>query len=280
MRVSVVMPVYDPHPDYFREAVRSVLQQTLSDLELLVVEDTSPRSAAALLEEFDDPRIRHLLRCEKGSIVDSLNRGLEEARAEWVARADADDICEPDRLEKQFAFLRENPRVEVLGSQLAIIDARGMVEGYRNYPLSHEEIVRALARYNALAHPAVLFKKERVLGAGGYRRFYAEDYELWSRLAKHQVRFANHPEPLVRYRVIPEGIRAAKVREALRATLEVKRLYWREEMNLGDRLQQWAERGLLYLPPRLVLWLFRKTRFRSTVRSQGRPRRSPLISDL
>jgi hypothetical protein len=160
--------------------------------------------------------------------------------------------------------------VEVLGSQLAVIDGEGRVQGYRSYPPGHEEILRSLVRYNALAHPSVLFKRERVRAAGGYRRFITEDYELWSRLAKEQVRFANHPEALVRYRVVPEGIRSAKVREALRGTLEVKRLYWRDEMGIGDVLHMWAERVLLWLPPRLVLSLFMKTRFRSRLRAPRR----------
>jgi glycosyltransferase involved in cell wall biosynthesis len=261
--VSVIMPVYDPHPVYFRQAVDSILRQTLSDLELLIVEDASPRSAADLLAGRNDPRIRHLLRQEKGTLVDSLNWGLAEARAGLVARADADDICEPDRLEKQVAYLRDHPEIDVLGSQLTMIDGDGQLRGSRKYPLQHEAILQGLARFNALAHPSVLFKLQPVRAAGGYRPFFTEDYELWSRLVRQQVRFANHPEPLVRYRVIPEGMRSAKVRDTIRGTLEVKRLYWSDRMGFGGRLRMWAERALLWLPPRLVLSLFLKTQFGS-----------------
>jgi glycosyltransferase involved in cell wall biosynthesis len=267
------MPVYDPHPIYFRQAVDSILRQTLPQLELLLVEDPSPRSAAALLADVHDPRIRHLRRSDKGTLVESLNWGLAESRAAWVARADADDICEPDRLEKQLTYLREHPQVDILGSQLTIVDGAGKVRGYRPYPLHHEAVVRGLMRYNTLAHPTVVFRKERVLAAGGYRPFFNEDYELWSRLAGRQVQFANHPEALVRYRVIPEGIRSAKVRNALLGTLEVKRCYWRDKMDLGARLRMWAERALLWLPAPLVLTLFLKTQLRSgpsTDRRNGR----------
>jgi glycosyltransferase involved in cell wall biosynthesis len=264
------MPVYDPHPLHFRQAVDSILRQTLPDLELLIVEDPSPRSAATLVADLNDPRVRHLLRPTKGTLVDSLNWGLTEARAAWVARADADDVCEPDRLEKQLAYLRENPEVDVLGSQLAIIDGHGRPMCYRSYPLQHEAIVHGMMRYSTLAHPSVVFKKERVLAAGGYRPFFNEDYELWSRLAGQQARFANHSEALVRYRLIPDGVRSAKVRDALRGTLEVKRLYWRDHMDLGGKFRMWAERGLLWLPQSLVLFLFRKIQFRSGLQVAGR----------
>jgi glycosyltransferase involved in cell wall biosynthesis len=269
--VSVLMPVYDPHPLYFRQAVDSILSQSLPDLELLIIEDPSPHPAGPLLAEYHDPRIRHLLRREKGTIVDSLNDGLAEARAPWIARADADDVCESDRLEKQLAFVREHPEIDVLGSQIAVIDAEGTIRGRRAYPLGHEEIVRGLTRYNTLAHPSILYRREAVIAAGGYRGFFAEDYELWSRLAHQGARFANHPRALLRYRVVPEGIRCAKVRDTLRGTLEVKRLHWQGEMDLAARLRMWAERLLLWLPPPLVLSLFLKTQFRSGPVVKGRP---------
>jgi hypothetical protein len=139
-----------------------------------------------------------------------------------------------------------------------------------------EAIVLGLTRYNALAHPSVMFRKEAVRAAGGYRAFFAEDYELWSRLARRGARFANHPEALVRYRIIPSGIRAAKVRATLRGTLEVKRLHWRNQMDLGGNLRMWAERLLLWLPAPLVLALFLKTQCRAGPPAAATPSVSPL----
>jgi len=263
--VSIVMPVYDPHPVHFREAVDSIRRQTMRDWELLIVEDPSPRSAAELLADVDDPRIRHLSRMDRGALVESRNRGLLEALAPLVACADADDMSEPDRLEKQLAYLTEHADVDVLGSQLAIIDGEGKLTGYRSYPLHHDAIIRSMRLYSALAQPGVIFKRECVLAAGGYHRFFCEDYELWGRLARRQAHFANYPEALVRYRVIPQGIREAKVRNTLRSTLEIKELYWRDQMGLRGRLRMWAERVMLWLPPRLVLHLFLKTQHGSAL---------------
>src|SRR6185369_10850241 len=98
--VSVVMPVLDPDPTYFRLAVESVLRQTLADLEFVIVEDPSPRSAATVLAEFADPRVRHFVNPARTSFAAQINRGLQESRSDLIARFDADDICDPRRLEK------------------------------------------------------------------------------------------------------------------------------------------------------------------------------------
>jgi len=95
--VSVVMPVLNPHPVYFRQAVESILNQTLQDWELVIVEDPSPRSAAEILKDYPDPRIRHFVNPQRTSLVQQLNRGLQETQAELVARHDHDDISEPER---------------------------------------------------------------------------------------------------------------------------------------------------------------------------------------
>ncbi len=259
--VSVLMPVYNPHPLYFRQAVESILNQTLPDWELVIVEDPSTRSAADLLNDFADPRIRHFVNPHRTSLVAQLNRCLQEARAELVARQDADDISEPDRLEKQVAFMEAHPEVTVLGTQLAVIDGNDRLLGYRRYPCEHEAIVRSLRSFNPIGHPGVIFRKQAVLEVGGYSPIdLVEDYDLWCRLAKWGALFAALPEALVRYRVHPESLsKGTKVKDGLRATLETKRRYWGAEMDARARLRWWAERALLWLPPRLIVWLFLKT---------------------
>ncbi len=263
--VTVLMPVLNPHPVFFRAAVASVLAQSFADFELLIVEDPSPRQAREFLADFRDPRIHHLENAERTSLVDQLNQGLGEARGELVARFDADDICFPDRLEKQFAYLERHPDIAVVGGQLAVIDEEGRDKGFRVYPRDHDDIVRVLRRYNALAHPTVMFRKAIVLGAGGYRYRAAlvEDYELWSRLAQQGVRFANLPEAVIRYRIHPSAAKSAMVRRNLRGTLEVKNMHWRRHMNFGDRLRMWGEKLLLWLPPSWVVRLFMRTQLQS-----------------
>ena len=278
--VSIVMPVYDPHPVHFRQAVDSILRQTMRDWELLIVEDPSSRSAAELLADVDDPRIRHLQRRDRGP---SWRASIGVSRSpwpRWLPARTQNDVCEPDRLEKQLAYLQEHPEVDVLGSQLAIMDDEGKPRGYRGHPLHHEAIARGMAISNAVAHPSVLFKKQSVLAAGGYRSFFCEDYELWSRLLHRQAHFANHSEALVHYRVVPQGVRRAKVRNTLRSTLEIKELYWRGQMGLRGLLRMWAERVMLWLPPRLVLHLFLKTQHRSGLSAYAKRLEHGLTMDV
>lgn len=265
LQVSVVMVVLDAHPQYLRQAIESVLSQTLRDLELIIVEDPSARSGAELVRGLGDPRIRYFANPARTSLEQQRNQALAAARAELVAVLDADDVCEPDRLEAQVAFLRQHPDVGVLGSQLAIIGPDSEPLGYRSYPTEHEAIRRALRRFNPIAQPAVMFRKAVVQAAGGYRfglhQGMAEDYELWCRLAKRGERFANHPRALLRYRIHGGASKSRKLRSLLRATIEIKKSYWRGEMEFPDRVRLWAERVLLLCPPPLVGWLFRRTNY-------------------
>jgi glycosyltransferase involved in cell wall biosynthesis len=261
--VSVLMPVLNPHPVYFREAVASILAQQLADIELVIVEDPGESSAAELLPA--DSRVRHIRNPARTSLVDQRNRALAEASADVVAMLDADDIAEPERMASQLEFLREHPDVGLVGSALTIIGPDGKRLGTRGYPTQHDEIVAAMSRYNAIAQPSVMARKQLLLDAGGYtyRRFPVnEDYELWSRLVKRGVRLANHPQRLVRYRVHPHGTKAAMLKRMLRATIDVKKEHWRDRMDMRARLRFWAEHALLGLPPSVVLRLFMMTQYK------------------
>ena len=183
-RVSVLLPLYAPEPGYLRSTIDSVLCQTLEDFELLIVEDPSSRTAEDVIGQYTDPRIRYLLNPQRGSLVESLNHGLEMARADLVARLDGDDVCVPTRLQRQLEYLQQNAEVSVLGSQITIIDQNGRTRGRRQYPLTHEAILHTLPRFNPLAHPSVMYRRAPILDAGGYTYPVNEDYELWSRLAR------------------------------------------------------------------------------------------------
>jgi glycosyltransferase involved in cell wall biosynthesis len=266
--VSVLMPVWNADPGLLREAIASILRQTLSDFELIVVEDPSPQSAQGIVEAFADPRIRYFGNSQRTSLVEQRNRSLAEARAPLAALMDADDVADPERLATQAAFLREHPEVDVVGSQLAIIDETGRHLGYRAYPTAPRDIHRAMRRFNALAQPAVMLRRKVVLDAGGYqhpRLVYTEDYELWCRLAVRGVQFANLPQPLLRYRIHSTSGKTRSTKVLLRNTLTIKRMYWKGQMGLVDHLRMWAERALLWLPARWIRGLFVRYQFRKTL---------------
>jgi glycosyltransferase involved in cell wall biosynthesis len=262
--VSVLMPVLNPHPVYFPEAVRSILSQSFTDWELVIVEDPSPSSAAELLKQFSDSRIRHFSNPERTGLIAQENRALFEARADLVAMLDQDDVAEPNRLADEFAFLTTHPEIALVGCQVRIIDSSGTVVGRRNYPTRHDEILWAMPRYNAVAQPGVMVRKAAMVRCGGYDLgWLAGDYDLWSRMLLAGEKFANIERPLLRYRVHPDSAsKGTRIRTMLQLTGEIKRRYWWDRMTWLDRLRYWGERALLVLPPRLVTRLFAALTYR------------------
>ncbi len=261
--VSIVVPVFEPHPVYFRQAIASVLAQSFSGFELIVVEDPSPSDGRALLAGLDDPRLHHVRNPARTSLPQQHNRGLALARGQFICRFDGDDLCEPTRVEHELAFLRAHPDVDVVGSWLTVIDAEGAVVGQRRYPTDHGAIVAAMRRFNPIANSSVMFRREVYERFGGWREseLPAQDYEWYSRLGAGGARFANLPEALVRYRLHGGSIKSSKLRDTIRTTIEVKRKYWLAHMDLVSRAMLLAEQMLLLLPAWLVLKLFIAVRY-------------------
>ena len=144
--VSIVVPVFQPHPVFFRAAIQSLIEQSFPDIEVIIVEDPSSMSAREVLAEMHDSRIVHVMNSQRTSLSRQHNRGLSMARGTFLCRFDADDICEPDRVERELAFLRDHPEVDVVGSSLAIIDEHARIVGRRPYPTSHTSILASLRR--------------------------------------------------------------------------------------------------------------------------------------
>ncbi len=200
--VSVIMPAYNCEA-YVLEAVSSMLSQSFTDFELLVIDDGSTDSTPKLLESVDDPRLRLVSNEHNMGLVGTLNRGLGLAVGRYIARMDADDVVVPERLEKQVLYLEEHPDVHVLGSMVNLINEQGTVFGaISGYPTDPDEIHRYLLRECCLIHPSVIFRKDTVKAAGGYSTDarHAEDYDLWLRLSD-DYKIANLPDKLVSYRM-------------------------------------------------------------------------------
>jgi glycosyltransferase involved in cell wall biosynthesis len=264
--VSILTPLLNPEPRFFRDTVASVLAQTFRDFEYIVVEDPatdapSRELAAEILAEFGDPRIRHVRNERRTSLVRQRNCAVELARGGHAAWIDADDVCEPGRIEMQYNYLRRHPETDVVGSCLKVIDENNRVIGARCYPVSHDAIVRMLPIRNPLAQPSVMLRAEALRRVGGYRydRYVGcEDYELWCRLFRAGARFHNLPEPLTRYRIQPGQLKATRMRDQLRGTLDIKRMHFPDDRSLASLTRRWAETGLMWLPPRIVTNLFLK----------------------
>jgi hypothetical protein len=201
-RVSVLLPVWNGEA-FLAEAIESMLRQTFSSFELIVIDDGSNDRTAASAEEFarGDERVCVLRRAHEG-LSPALNAGIGEARGEYVARMDADDISVPDRLQKQVAYLDAHPACVALGSSIEVIDETGRHLGLKTFATTHDAISSALLRgVSAMAHPTVVARRDVLRAAGGYdaRRYPSEDLDLWLRISEHGE-LANLPEALLQHR--------------------------------------------------------------------------------
>ena len=200
--VTVLMSVYNGLP-YLNQAIKSVLNQTFSDFEFLIIDDASTDGSRKALKEWAnrDDRIRLVLHEENEGLGYSLNEGVKEAYGLWIARMDADDISLDERLEEQITYLREHPSIDVLGTWAVDIDSEGRRLRQRTYPVEHEEIAR-LIWTNPLIHPTVMFRKSAVQAVGSYDSTVRkrQDYELWFRCLDAGLGFGNLPKVLLKYR--------------------------------------------------------------------------------
>ena len=227
--ISVVLPVYNAEA-YVSEAVESILAQSFTDFELIAINDGSTDGSGAILRELAarDTRIVLVERPNDG-LVSALNEGIESARAEFIARMDADDVAMPERFALQYARMVKEPELAVLGSLIRLIDEAGNVTGSGGYSLTPERIARYLRERGCpVAHPTVMMRRGAVLKVGGYRKAFshAEDYDLWLRMSDLGYAIANLPQPLLNYRIHNANVSAVRG----------------EEQALGNTLTRFAHR--------------------------------------
>jgi glycosyltransferase involved in cell wall biosynthesis len=227
--VSVVVPAFNEAPAVLAESLNSLVAQTFADFECIVVDESTDASSAAACKALcdRDDRFRYVRPPKRIGLSSSLNLGVQMSRGDLIARFDSDDVCVPDRLERQVAYLSAHPQVGVLGGGLELMDEAGRTVAFRDYPAEQAEIERRFQSTTAIAHPTVMMRRHLLLEHGGYDSDFrfAEDLDLWLRLLNRGVRFANLPGVLVRYR---------------QQTTRRNPLHWR--FNLRARLKNFSMR--------------------------------------
>lgn len=196
-KISVLLPVYNCEL-YIREAVDSILNQTYTDFELLIIDDASSDRTVSLIESYNDSRIELIEKTLNTGYTNSLNLGLQLAKGKYIARMDGDDICLPERFAKQISFLEANSDVIVCGSWFSLIGSDRIVK----VPESHEDIKVALLKGNCFAHPSVMIRKQSLEMFSivyDVSKEPAEDYDLWARLVT-KGKLYNLQEVLLDYR--------------------------------------------------------------------------------
>jgi len=238
-RVSVVMAVYNAKP-FLKAAIESVLAQTYSEWELLLVDDGSTDESTIITLDYaaEYPhRIKYLSHAGRANrgVSATRNLGALHARGEYIVILDADDVCEPNRLEAQVAFLDGHPEIGLVGSHYFEIDGRGNARPGILLPCSHTEICWHLLFNTPFIHSSVAFRRIEVLErVGGYDESiaYAHDYEYWVRITE-LVRVANLTLELIRYRVhdasLSTRLRGRDEMPRLRAARLARLLGWPQD---------------------------------------------------
>lgn len=195
-KISVLMSVYNEE-EYLSEAIDSILQQTFTNFEFLIIDDGSQDRSESIIASYIDDRIRLVRNKKNIGLTKSLNVGLKLANGKYIARMDADDISLPERLEVQHTFMEEHPAVGVCGSW--VIQRRGNTEKIAESIVEHDDIVAMLLFNNCIAHPTVFIRKSVVLSNHQYYDedfIAAQDYEYWTRLGRFS-KLHNLPVPLL-----------------------------------------------------------------------------------
>jgi glycosyltransferase involved in cell wall biosynthesis len=241
--VSVFMPVYNGAA-YLKESIQSVLNQTYPHFELVIVNDGSTDHSVEIINSFQDSRIKLFHNEQNMGLAYTENKCLDLCSSGFLAKLDCDDIMLPERLEKQYQYLLQHPKVGILGSAVETINEHGDKTGEWHYPASSELIPSILLFGNYLAHPAVMLRRE-ALPAVRYRAEYnpAEDYDLWVRMLQSGYNAYNLQEILTRYRLHAANI--SKTQKDVQAASENKtrmNQLFQLGLDLTDELQKiWIE---------------------------------------
>lgn len=204
--ITVLMPAYNAGP-YLREAIDSVLQQTYRNFEFLIINDGSTDDTREILASYTDPRIR-VVHQENMGLIKTLNKGLALAQGKYIARFDADDVCYPERLEEQVAFLEAHPDYVLVGGEADYMDEHGnFIFTYKFRFYEDEEIKGMGFRFCPVIHSAATFVKQAVIEAGGYddHAITFEDHLLWRKLSAYG-KIMNVHKSLIKVRFNPASV--------------------------------------------------------------------------
>ena len=267
MKFSVLMSVYkNEKVDFFKQAMDSVLSQTLPPEEIVLIRDGEVYEE--LQKAIDDyiakyPELFTYIPLEENQgLGNALKIGVEKARNELIARMDTDDICVSDRFEKQIRFIEENPQVDIVGANIAeFTESPEKIIDYRIVPSSHSEILKFIKKRSPFNHMTVVFRKQRILNAGNYQSFYLfEDWYLWLRMYLSDCKFANLEDTLVHARVSEMASRRGGLKYYKSCKKLLKFMREKKIIGLGGYVKASIIRfcGYVLIPNKLRAWCYKK----------------------
>lgn len=265
---SVCTSVYkNDKPEFVRVALDSMLvHQSVKPDEIVLVQDGPvPEGLSLLLSKYENKYsdVMHIIRLDKnGGLGNALRLGVENAKYNIIARMDSDDICQPERFEKQLTYLDAHPECDIVGGQMTeFIDSPDNIVGRREVPLTNEEIYEFMKSRCALNHVTVMFRKEAVLKAGNYQDwFWNEDYYLWVRMMMTGCKFANIPDVVVNVRSGADQYARRGGKKYFDSEIGIKKLMLEKGMiNRKEYVVNYVQRFIiqLLLPNSVRGWVFR-----------------------
>jgi glycosyltransferase involved in cell wall biosynthesis len=219
-KVSVVIPVYNTEK-YIGEAIEGILNQTFKDFELIVVNDCSTDRTLEILKEYQkkDNRIKILSNEKNLKVSATANRGIKEAKGEYIVKQDADDWSYPDRIAKQVEYMDTHQEVVLSSGNMEMCDENMTVKNRTHFPTSHKEIMKVLLQFNPMVHSAMIYRRKTFLEVGGYDKINtSEDYLLTMKMAS-KGKLGNLEDVLVKYRVLKTSLTAKNPMDMHLATL-------------------------------------------------------------
>tara|TARA_B110000003_G_C16589534_1_gene511226 strand:+ start:278 stop:1219 length:942 start_codon:yes stop_codon:yes gene_type:complete len=235
--VSVIMSVFNGE-DFLADAIKSVLRQTFTNFEFIIIDDGSKDSSLVIIQSFQelDPRIKVIVHKNQG-LAKSLNVGIENSIGKYIARIDADDLCYESRLEKQYAFMEENHAVDLIGSSVDVINEDGSITASKKQITDFENIFKKRFLLSPILHITFFGKRSFFERNNGYRDsfVFAQDYDLVLRGIDSGSIILNMEEQLVQYRDFRRKINPSKFIQQFRITELAIRLS-RERSKFGKEV--------------------------------------------
>lgn len=237
-KISVVMSIYNENIDEIKASIDSILNQTYENIEFIIILDNPTRlDIKTLLAEYQkiDSRIKVIYNQKNEGLALSLNKGLEIATGEYIARMDSDDISLQDRLKIQLEFLEENKNIDLIGSDVIKINEKGQKIGELKSEYRYEKILKVIKYRNCFTHPSIFFRKNILKKIKGYRNFpCAQDYDFLYRIVDNGYRVENLNKKLLKYRVRSKSISVEKRLFQLLIADYIQKLAFERKENNGQ----------------------------------------------
>ena len=261
--VSVIMPVYNTK-QWVWEAIESILGQTLSNFEFIIVDDCSTDGSYEICQKYaqQDKRIR-LYRNEKNEgVAYTKNKLIQFCTTDYLASQDSDDVSSEHRLYEEYTFLKNHPEYAVVWGNNSIIDENGNTIGHRTY---RDDIEKVIFKWSPVSHPSTMMRKTFFEKVWWYSKIhYVEDYDLWIRFYNAWYKIKNLDQDLLQYRIRKWQTKSKYLKQVLKNTIQLQKHYRKQwvQMTFWDTLYFLGECLLYLLPSCIIFFFFKKITYK------------------